>query len=60
MFFFTSKKVKKICAVCGREFQARPDAKTCSNACRERLYRQRKLSRLVVEKIRSTDTMSKC
>ncbi len=52
MFLVMVKKVKKICAVCGRQFEARPDAKTCSNACRERLYRQRKLSRLVIDKIR--------
>jgi hypothetical protein len=33
-----------VCAVCGREFQPRrrSDARTCSNACRQRAYRERK------------------
>ncbi len=52
MFFSKRVKVKKICPVCLKEFEGDPQAKTCSNACREALYRQRKASRLVVEKIR--------
>ena len=33
-----------LCAVCGREFKPkrRGDAKTCSSACRQRLYRERR------------------
>ena len=33
---------RRCCSVCGTEFVAtRVDAKTCSNACRQRAYRQR-------------------
>ncbi len=52
MFFTHRKKVTKVCPVCGREFVGDPQRITCSNACRERLYRGRKLSRVVVDKIR--------
>jgi len=31
-----------ICAQCGKAFVARSDARTCSNACRQRLYRDNK------------------
>ncbi len=52
MFIFKVTKTEHVCPVCGKQFTARKEAVTCSNACREKLYRQRKLSRLVVEKIR--------
>ncbi len=38
-------KVRRVCVVCRREFMGRPDAQTCSNKCRERLYRSRKAER---------------
>ena len=38
-----AKERKKICEVCGEEFIAtRRDAKTCSDKCKQKLYRQRK------------------
>jgi hypothetical protein len=33
---------EKVCEVCGEEFTARSDAKTCSSACRQKAYRQRR------------------
>ena len=34
-----------LCGVCGKDFVAkRSDAKVCSPACRQKSYRQRKLS----------------
>ena len=30
------------CQCCGKQFTGRPDARTCSNKCRQKLYRQRK------------------
>jgi hypothetical protein len=34
----------RTCEVCGRSFTARSDARTCSNACRQKAYRQRGLA----------------
>ncbi len=44
-FPFVWPKVRRVCVVCSREFIGRPDAQTCSNKCRERLYRTRKAER---------------
>ncbi len=55
MFFSNRKKVKHICPVCGHEFVGAPDAVTDTNACRQALYRRRKLSKLVVETIRGSN-----
>lgn len=34
-----------ICEQCGREFRKRPPARTCSNACRQKLHRDEKKRR---------------
>ena len=40
MFRVTLNAMIKTCAICGKEFDAaRSDARTCSPACRQRLYR---------------------
>lgn len=32
----------RTCACCGKDFRGRAHAKTCSNACRQKLYRETK------------------
>ncbi len=40
-FPFVWPRVKRVCVVCGREFEGRSDAQTCSSPCRQALYRRR-------------------
>jgi predicted nucleic acid-binding Zn ribbon protein len=38
---YSPERPAKTCAQCGKKFIGRSDARTCSNACRQALYRER-------------------
>jgi hypothetical protein len=43
---YSPERPAKVCARCGKGFVGRSDAQTCSNACRQALYRNRESLRL--------------